>query len=99
MDVVIHSEGDNYSKLKEKLLLDETVNRASITFKDAKQYGKGSGYLCVVSGDEERCKKALDIATEDELGTEIDGEEKESVLSKIKEEGDRASEGFGSIFG
>jgi len=99
MDIVIHSEGDNYRKLKEKLLSDDFVNRASISFKDAKQFGMDTGYVCVVSGDEERCEKALEIAKENELGKEIEGEEKKKILSKMKEEGNKASEGFGSIFG
>ncbi len=99
MDVIIHSEGDKYVKLKETLLADDTINRASIIFKDAKQYGKDNGYLCIISGDEERCEKAIEIAKEGDLGTEITGEEKEVILSKVKEEGNKASEGFGSIFG
>lgn len=102
MEVILHTEGDSYRKIKEKLLADEIVNRASISFKDAKQFGKESGYLCIVKGEEERCKRALELTEDEEgneLATEIKGGEKEEILKKIKEEEDKAIEGFGSIFG
>ena len=102
MEVILHTEGKNYRKLKEKLLADETVNRASIVFKDAKQFGKESGYLCIISGTGDRCERAKELAKDEEgneLATEISGEEKEEILKKIKEEEDKAIEGFGDIFG
>jgi len=102
MEVVLHVEGNNYQKFKEKLLTDEVVNRASIVFKDAKQFGKDSGYLCIISGTEDRCKRAIELAKDEEgneLATEVTGEEKEEILKKIKEEEDKAIEGFGGIFG
>jgi len=102
MEVILHAEGDNYKKLKDKLLTDEIVNRASITFKDAKQFGKERGYFCIVKGDEEKCTRAVQLAkTEEgeELAKELTGEEKEEVLKKIKEEEDRAIEGFGNMLG
>jgi len=114
MEVILHTDGNNYKKIKEKLLSDEIVNRASIVFKEATQFGKESGYLCVVTGDEERCKRALELAkgeveekektsmpveTTAELAEEITGKEKEEILKKIKEEEDKAIEGFGGIFG
>ena len=102
MDVILHAEGKNYRKLKEKLLADEIVNRASIVFKDAKQFDKESGYLCIVGGTEDRCERAKELAKDEEgneLATEISGEEKEEILKKVKEEEDKAIEGFGDIFG
>jgi enoyl-[acyl-carrier-protein] reductase (NADH) len=102
MEVILHVAGNNYAKLKEKLLADEIVNRASIVFKDAKQFDKEGGYLCIVTGTEERCKRALELTKDEEgkeLATEISGEEKEEILKKIKEEEDKAIEGFGGIFG
>jgi len=103
MEVILHAEGDNYRKLKERLLGDEVVNRASITFKDAKQFEKERGYFCIIKGDEERCAKALELAkdqeTGEELAKELTGEEKEKVLKALEEEGDRANEGFGNMFG
>jgi hypothetical protein len=110
MEVVLHAEGENYKKIKDKLLTDEVVNRASITFKDAKQFGKDSGYIFIVNGEEHRCKRALELAKGEvdkesegkngiELAKEVTGKEKEEILKKIKEEEDRAIEGFGGIFG
>ena len=102
MEVILHTEGKNYRKLKERLLADETVNRASIVFKDAKQFGKESGYLCMVDGTEERCERAKELAKDEEgneLATEISGQEKEEILKKVKEEENKAIEGFGDIFG
>lgn len=102
MEIVLHIVGNNYIKLKEKLLTDEIVNRASIVFKDAKQFGKDSGYFCILSGTEDRCKRAIELTKDEdgnELAKEIGGEEKEKILKKIKEEEDKAIEGFGSILG
>lgn len=102
MDVILHVEGSNFIKFKEKMLADEVVNRASIVFKEAKQFGIGSGYLCIVTGPEERCKRALELRKDEkgiELAKEVKGKEKEEILKKIKEEEDKAIEGFGSILG
>ena len=102
MELILHVDGNNYKKLQEKLLADEVVNRASIKFKDAKQFGKEKGYLCIVSGTEERVEQAKKLSEDKEgnkIALEITGEEKEGILKKIKEEEDKAIEGFGGIFG
>jgi enoyl-[acyl-carrier-protein] reductase (NADH) len=102
MEIILHVAGNSYAKLKEKMLADEIVNRASIVFKDAKQFDKEGGYLFIVTGTEERCKRALELTKDEEgneLATEISGKEKEKILKKIKEEEDKAIEGFGGIFG
>jgi hypothetical protein len=105
MEVVLHATEGNYTKLKERFLLDETVNRASMTFKDAAQYGLKGGYVLIVNGTDERCKKALELAKDKvdgndmELAIEVVGKEKEEILRRIKEEEEKAAEGFGSIFG
>jgi len=110
MEVILHAEGKNYKKLQDKLLKDEIVNRASIVFKEASQFGKESGYLCIVIGDEERCQRAVELAkgTNEEgepageavdLAIEVTGDEKIEILKKIKEEENKAIEGFGGIFG
>lgn len=106
MDVALHIENvDAYKKLKDKLLADETVNRASIVFKDAKLYTQKAGSLIVVSGTEDRLKAALDIAKAEKTSDgkpaarELEGREKEEILRKLKEEEDRAIEGMGGIFG
>lgn len=106
MEIVLHVENvDAFRKLKEKLLADETVNRASVVFKDAKLYSQKAGNLIVISGTEDRLKAALDIAKAEKTAdgkpatAELKGKEKEEILRKLKEEEDRAIEGMGGIFG
>lgn len=105
MEVILHAEEGNYMKLKDKLMADEVVNRASMTFRDAKMYGMKGGYLLIITGTEDRCKHAVDLSKERQngeevvLAKEISGGEKEEILRKIKEEEDKAAEGFGNIFG
>jgi hypothetical protein len=96
MEVVLQVETKNYQKVREILLKDDLVSRASITFREAKAYG-GEGYYCFISGLEEQCKKALEITKE--LAKEIKKDEKEKLINKIKEEENKALEGFGGIFG
>ena len=65
------------------------------------------GYYCFLSGTDEQCKKALEMIkaknpkTGEEFvyATEVTGEEKVKVIKSIKEESDKASEAFGSLFG
>ncbi len=101
MEIILHSKGEKYSKFKESILKDETVNRASIVFKDAQQFGKEDGHVCIIRGDEERCNRALELAKTDgeKLAEEIKGKEKEVILKKIKEDEEKAIEGFGNILG
>ncbi|MEM5834251.1 MAG: hypothetical protein QXQ69_00160 [Candidatus Aenigmatarchaeota archaeon] len=96
MEIVLQVETKDYQKVREILLKDDLVSRASVTFREGKNYGK-EGYYCFISGSEEQCKKALEVTKE--LAKEIKDEEKEKLISKIKEEENKALEGFGSIFG
>ncbi|MCS7105971.1 MAG: hypothetical protein NZ942_01500 [Candidatus Aenigmarchaeota archaeon] len=96
MEIVLQVETKDYQKVREILLKDDLVSRASISFREAKGYG-GEGYYCFISGSEEQCKKALEITKE--IAKEIKDKEKEKLISKIKEEESRALEGFGSIIG
>lgn len=107
MEIVLHIEADKFAKVKDLLLKDEIVNRASIMFKGAEEFELGKkGYYCYISGVEEQCKRALEVIKEKpESGEEIEmakvleGEEKEKIINKIKEEEDKAIKGFGGIFG
>jgi len=106
MDVVLHVENvEAFRKMKDRLLADETVNRASIVFKDAKMYTQKAGNLIVISGTEDRLKAALAIARAEKTvdgkpaAAELEAGEKEEILRKLKEEEDRAIEGMGGIFG
>ncbi|MCX6820505.1 MAG: hypothetical protein NT016_00935 [Candidatus Aenigmarchaeota archaeon] len=106
MEMVLHVEdGQAFRKIKDTMLADETVNRASITFKDAKMYTQKAGNLIIVSGTDDRLKAAAAIAKAEKtadgkpVAAELEGKEKEEVLRKLKEEEDRAIEGMGGIFG
>lgn len=107
METLIQIETKNYQKVKEMLLKDDVVSRASIVFKEAKLYRGKDGYYCYITGLEEQCKKALEIVKQKdqktgnvvELAKEVTGKEKEEFVKKIKDEEERAMEGFGNIFG
>ncbi len=96
MEIVLSIKSENYAKVKDELLKDDAVSRASVQFKDAKMFD-GEGYYCYISGGDEQCKKALELTKE--LAEEVEGEKKEKIISKIKEEGDTATEAFGGLFG
>jgi hypothetical protein len=96
MDVVLKFEAKGLQKMKDVLLKDDSVSRASVTFKDAGFIGK-EGYYCYISGLEEQCKKAVELTKG--VAVVVEGNEKEEVIVKIKDEESRATEGLGGIFG
>jgi len=96
MEVVLQVDTKNFQKAKEILLRDDVVSRASIIYKDAKEYG-GEGYYFFISGTEEQCKKAVEITKE--VAKEVEKNKKEKIIKSIKEEEEKALEGFGGIFG
>ena len=96
MEIVLKFESKILQKIKDVLLKDDMVSRSSMLFKEGSII-KQQGYYCYISGTEEQCKKALEISKE--LAKEVTGKEKENLISKIKEEEDKASEGLGGIFG
>ena len=97
MEIVIRIKKENLQKVKNLLLKDETVSRASIIFKEGKSLGLNEDYYCYVSGTEEECKKAEELTKE--LGKIVKEEEMKKIIEKIKEEEESAMQGFGSIFG
>lgn len=98
MEIVMAIETRNLQKAKDVLLKDDVVSRTSIVFKEASAYGGKVGqYYCYMSGLDEQCKRALEIAKD--LVKEVKDKEKENVIKKIKEEENQASEAFGGIFG
>jgi len=108
MEVVLQIKADKYENMKNKLMKDDLVSRASIIFKEAKAIDESKeGYYCYISGTDDQCKKALGMIkaknpkTGEEFiyAEEVSGKEKNKVIEKIKEEQDRASEAFGGIFG
>ncbi|MBI2084019.1 MAG: hypothetical protein HYT70_00145 [Candidatus Aenigmarchaeota archaeon] len=96
MEIVLHFKSENYAKGKDILLADDVVGRASMTFKEGSIIGK-QGYYCYLSGTEEQCKRALELTKD--LAEEVRDEEKSLIIGKIKEEENRALEGFGNILG
>lgn len=96
MEILLALKKESYQKVREVLLKDEIVSRASIVFKDGSVLGK-EGYYCYVSGTEEQCKRAIEMTKD--LAEEVSGEEKKEVVNFIKAEENKANEGFGAIFG
>jgi hypothetical protein len=99
---------DKHQKVKDRLQKDNLASRASMIFKDAKTIEESKeGYYCYVSGTEEQCKRILELIAPKNpktgevfvYATEVSGKEKDLVITKIKEEEDKALEGFGGIFG
>jgi hypothetical protein len=106
MEIVLSIEQKNLQKVKDILLKDDVISRASIVLKEAKGLTGKEGFYCYISGSEEQCKKALEkVKIKDErtgevieMAKEVSGEEREEVVGKIKEEENKALEGFGGIF-
>jgi uncharacterized protein Yka (UPF0111/DUF47 family) len=55
------------------------------------------GYYCYISGSEEACRKAEELTKD--FAKVVEGEEKEEIISKIKEEEENALAGFGAVLG
>ncbi|HDH91508.1 MAG TPA: hypothetical protein ENF38_00990, partial [Candidatus Aenigmarchaeota archaeon] len=81
MEIVLKFNKKELQRVKEILLKDEIVSRASIVFKDGETIGK-EGYYCYISGLEEQCKRALELTKD--IAEEAEEEEKNKVIEKIK---------------
>lgn len=95
MELVLHADPEKAEKLRDILLKDDLVSRANVILKDAKIMGKEGFYIRVL-GDEEQCKKALELSKD--LAEEIKGEEKEKILNLMKKEDEEMLSGFSGIF-
>lgn len=104
MDVLLWIAAADYEKVRRILLRDETVSRASLTFREARIAAK-EGYYCWVAGSDEACAEARRIArlinsfAERGVVREVRGKEKEDVIGQMEEETGRAIEGLGGLFG
>ena len=96
MEVVLHFKSENYAKGKDVLLTDDVVGRASLVFKEGSIIGK-EGYFCYLSGTEEQCKRALELVKD--LAEEAEDDTKSQLITKIKEEEEKAIKSFGDILG
>jgi len=92
----LFSSRENSKKLEERLKKDDLVSGASIRIRDASIVNKEGVYF-YLEGTEDKIKKAREISKD--LAIEVYGAEKENVLKILKEEEERAMEGFGLILG
>jgi len=98
MEVVFKIEKQNLQKVKDVLLKDEVVSKASVTFKESKSLGfEGDYYYCYISGLDEACDKAKELTKD--LAEVVDEKNAKEVIEKIKSEEESAMTGFGNIFG
>jgi nitrogen regulatory protein PII len=98
MEVVFKIEKKNLQKVKDVLLKDEIVSRASVTFKESNSLGlKGNYYYCYISGLDEACNKAKELTKD--LAEVVNEKDAKEVIEKIKSEEESAMMGFGNIFG
>jgi len=89
---------ENYSKAKNLVFADDMVARQTVNFREARALGLSKdGYYLEIDGPHEAIHKAKALLKD--IAHEVEGKEKEEVLHKIKEEEDKAAEGFGSLFG
>ena len=95
MDLLLEFGKESLAKIKEILLNDDVVSRASIIFKDGSMLGYEDKYFCYIYGTEEQIERAKELVKD--LAKE--SENKEEIIKKIKEEEERANIGFGAIFG
>lgn len=96
MDLVFLIPGDAKSRAEEALRKDDVVSRQSISVKQSSALGfKEDGFFIVISGSGEAVRKAAELLAP--FGKPF--EQKDAVLAKIKEDEDKAIEGFGNILG
>jgi len=93
---VLRVSPENVDRARSVLLNDDVVSRANVLFRDARILER-DGYYVRIIGTEEQCSKALELTRG--MAEEVKGEEREAVLSKLREEGDAAMKGFRMIFG
>jgi hypothetical protein len=99
MEIVLKISPDNYQNVRQTLLKDDVVSRASIIFKDGKYFGE-NWYYCIISGTEEQLDRVSEmIKSKDVLAEVVEGAEARKILQQLKEEEEKAIKGFGDIFG
>ena len=96
MDLLLFCKKENSKKLEEKLKKDDLVSGASIKVRDAGILNKDGVYF-YLEGTEDKIIKAKELSLG--LAEEVWGNEKENVIRILKEEEEKAIEGFGAILG
>ncbi len=89
---------ENYSKAKSIVFADDMLTRQSVNFREARALGLNKdGYYLEIDGSNEAIHRAKELLKD--IAKEVEHKEKDDVLRRIKEEEDKAAEGFGSLFG
>jgi hypothetical protein len=98
MEIVLKIKKENLQKVKDVLLKDDTISRASVIFKESKSLGfKDNEYICYISGLEEACNKAKELTKNS--AKIVNKKDEKEIIKKIKAEEESALSGFGNIFG
>ena len=105
MEYVYMVEGRDYGKLK-TIVEGGTLDKDSFatvgyTLRESKAMGlKGGNYILHFRAeDAELAEKLKEKLKPVESAKELDGTEKQDIISKIQAEEDSATSGFGNIFG
>ena len=105
MEFVFMVEGKDYGKLK-TILEGGTLDKDSFatvgyTLRESKAMGlKGGNYILYFRAeDSELAGKLKEKLKPVETAKELEGSEKQDIVSKIQAEEDSAASGFGNIFG
>jgi len=93
MELVMRVTHKSLNRVRDILLKDNEISRLSIRFREGKDFGI-EGYIIYISGPEELCKKAKEKV--EEFVENVENED--DILKRIKEEEERAIEGFGNLF-
>jgi len=95
VEVILYAKRENAEKLRNILLKDEVVSKANVIFKDAETMNK-EGFYIRVMGNEEQCKKAIELSKD--LAEEVTGEEREKILEIMRKEDEEMLSGFSGVF-
>ncbi len=83
------------NKVENILKGDDTTSRHSISFRDLSSMNLGDGYVLIVDAPEDVLKKVETLCE----GMIEKFDKKDEVLKILKEDEEKAINGFGSIFG
>jgi len=95
MEIVLFVKKENLSKVEEILKKNEKTSMLSILIRDGKHFGYND-FIVYLSGLEDYIKIALEITKD--LAEVAKKEEQDKIIEKLKEEEQKAFEGFGEIF-
>ena len=97
--IVFSVDDDKLEKVRNIVGIGEnSLVKQSITIRDNKSLGlETDGYYIMIDGSEEACEEAQERLKD--VAKELEGDEKQKVIDKMKEMEESAMEGFGGIFG